>query len=81
MGYVTEMYGERHVDIVLVHPGYFNPCSWLAPPQSLRRDIEMGTQINPGPVPSAPVTIVNIPTPPTPVGAKYRTCDDPPTAT
>ncbi|KAK4021652.1 hypothetical protein OUZ56_003562 [Daphnia magna] len=48
---------------------YFNPCSGLAPPQSLRCDIELGLQVNPGPVPSAPVTIVNIPTPPTPTGA------------
>ncbi|KAK4013939.1 hypothetical protein OUZ56_026487 [Daphnia magna] len=29
----------------------------------------MGPQVNPGSVPSTPVTIVNIPTPPTPVGA------------
>ncbi|KZS10449.1 Uncharacterized protein APZ42_025096 [Daphnia magna] len=45
---------------------YLSPCSWLAPPQLLRRDIEMGPQVNPRRVTSAPVTIVNIPTPPTP---------------
>ncbi|KZS04596.1 Uncharacterized protein APZ42_032415 [Daphnia magna] len=39
---------------------YFNPCSWLTPPQSIRLDIEMGPQVNPGTAESAPVTIVNI---------------------
>ncbi|KAK4007187.1 hypothetical protein OUZ56_012347 [Daphnia magna] len=98
MGYVTEMFGERHVDTILVHPGqaneisftarvgywlrnfgalsgvgvsiaYFNPCCWLTPPKSIRGDIEMGPQVNSGTIPSAPVTIVNIPAPPTPAGA------------
>ncbi|KAI9553635.1 hypothetical protein GHT06_011449 [Daphnia sinensis] len=52
---------------------YFNPCSWLTPPQSIRHDIELAPQVNPGTAPSAPVTIVNIPTPSAPAGVNVPT--------
>ncbi|KAK4045634.1 hypothetical protein OUZ56_033333 [Daphnia magna] len=51
---------------------YFNPCSWLTPPQSAHRDIELGTQATTNLAPTAPVTIVNIPPPPTPAGPTGR---------
>ncbi|KZS09577.1 Uncharacterized protein APZ42_026166 [Daphnia magna] len=42
---------------------YFNPCSWLTPPQSAHRDIELEPQATTNLAPTAPVTIVNIPRP------------------
>ncbi|KAI9551256.1 hypothetical protein GHT06_005853 [Daphnia sinensis] len=47
--------------------------SWLTPPQSIRHDIELAPQVNPGTAPSAPVTIVNIPTPSAPAGVNVPT--------
>ncbi|KAI9552633.1 hypothetical protein GHT06_020503 [Daphnia sinensis] len=52
---------------------YFNPCSWLTPPQSIRHDIELAPQVNPGTALSAPVTIVNVPTPSAPAGVNVPT--------
>ncbi|XP_045027872.1 uncharacterized protein LOC123471069 [Daphnia magna] len=51
---------------------YFNPCSWLTPPQPAHRDIELGPQATTNLAPTAPVTIVNIPPPPTPAGSTGR---------
>ncbi|KZS00881.1 Uncharacterized protein APZ42_002645 [Daphnia magna] len=51
---------------------YFNPCSWLTPPQSAHRDIELGPQATTNLAPMAPVTIVNIPPPLTPAGSTGR---------
>ncbi|KAI9560566.1 hypothetical protein GHT06_011513 [Daphnia sinensis] len=51
---------------------YFNPCSWLTPPQTARRDIELGAQATTNLAPTAPVTIVNIPPPPQPAGFTGR---------
>ncbi|KZR99670.1 Uncharacterized protein APZ42_004371 [Daphnia magna] len=51
---------------------YFNPCSWLTPPQPAHRDIELGPQATTNSAPTAPVTIVNIPPPPTPAGSTGR---------
>ncbi|KAK4006881.1 hypothetical protein OUZ56_012036 [Daphnia magna] len=51
---------------------YFNPCSWSTPPQSAHRDIELGPQATTNLALTAPVTIVNIPPPPTPAGPTGR---------
>ncbi|KAK4006736.1 hypothetical protein OUZ56_011894 [Daphnia magna] len=51
---------------------YFNPCSWLTPPQSAHRDIELGPQATTNLAPTAPVTSVNIPPPPTSAGPTGR---------
>ncbi|KAK4006547.1 hypothetical protein OUZ56_011702 [Daphnia magna] len=87
MGYVTEISGERHVNTVLVHPGQAQDVSfmarigywlrnfgisWFSLSQSAHRDLELGPQATTSLALTAPVTIVNIPPPPTPAGSTGR---------
>ncbi|KAK4006342.1 hypothetical protein OUZ56_011496 [Daphnia magna] len=67
MGYVTEISGSL-LGLYIPCCRFFNPCSWLTPPQPTHRDIELAPQRATSLVPSTPVTIVNIPPAPTPAG-------------